>query len=200
MDFEQPPQSPVDALRSWLEDAQRIDRPNPNSMTLATIEPDGTPSARVVLLKGLDDRGVVFYSNRESRKGRALEAHPVAALALVLHWDRLERQVAIEGPVTLVDDAESDAYFATRPRVSQLGAWASRQSEPVADRAALDAAYKAMEERFAGGEVPRPPHWGGYRVALQRVEFWQSRPARLHDRIVYEMEGAGSWRAQRLFP
>jgi len=192
------PSDPVRWLKEWLTEAEHIDLPNPGAMTLCTVDPDGRPSARTVLLKGLDERGAVFYTNRLSRKGRALEAHSQAAL--VFHWDLLLRQVVIEGQVTTVSEEESDAYFATRPRASRLSAWASRQSEPVASRAALDAAAEEMDRRFEGQEVPRPPHWGGYRVSLQRIEFWEGRPFRMHDRIVYIPDGQGGWRRQRLFP
>ena len=198
MDFDSPSPEPVALLREWLRDAEGIGLPNPTAMSLATVDPDGRPSCRIVLLKALDERGVVFYTNRESRKGRAFETHPAAALGL--HWDPIHRQVLVEGQVTTVDDAESDAYFASRPRASQVAAWASRQSEPVASRAALDAAFAEMEKRFEGGEVPRPPHWGGYRVSLDSVMFWQARSARLHDRVVYTPDGEGGWRVQRLFP
>ena len=192
------PSDPVRWLKEWLTEAEHIDLPNPGAMTLCTVDPDGRPSARTVLLKGLDERGAVFYTNRLSRKGRALEAHSQAAL--VFHWDLLLRQVVIEGQVTTVSEEESDAYFATRPRASRLSAWASRQSEPVASRTALDAAAEEMDRRFEGQEVPRPPHWGGYRVSLQRIEFWEGRPFRMHDRIVYTPDDRGGWRRQRLFP
>lgn len=192
------PSDPVRWLKEWLTEAEHIDLPNPGAMTLCTVDPDGRPSARTVLLKGLDERGAVFYTNRLSRKGRALEAHSQAAL--VFHWDLLLRQVVIEGQVTTVSEEESDAYFASRPRASRLSAWASRQSEPVASRTALDAAAEEMDRRFEGQEVPRPPHWGGYRVSLQRIEFWEGRPFRMHDRIVYTPDDRGGWRRQRLFP
>ena len=192
------PSDPVRWLREWLTEAEHIDLPNPGAMTLCTVDPDGRPSARTVLLKGLDERGAVFYTNRHSRKGRALEAHSQAAL--VFHWDLLLRQVVIEGQVTTVSEEESDAYFASRPRASRLSAWASRQSEPVASRTALDAAAEEMDRRFEGQDVPRPPHWGGYRVSLQRIEFWEGRPFRMHDRIVYTPDDRGGWRRQRLFP
>jgi pyridoxamine 5'-phosphate oxidase len=198
MDFDHPPADPIQQIRDWIRDAEDIERPNPNAMTLATVDPDGRPSSRMVLLKGLDEHGAVFYTNRNSHKGRALATNPWASLTF--HWDVLQRQVVIEGLVTIVSDAESDAYFATRPRASQIGAWASRQSEPVADRDALDAAFHAMEQRFDGGDVPRPPHWGGYCVSLDRIEFWQARPFRLHDRILYTPDGRGGWTTQRLYP
>jgi pyridoxamine 5'-phosphate oxidase len=192
------PEDPVQWLREWLAEAEHIDLPNPGAMTLATVDPDGRPSARMVLLKGLDERGAVFYTNRHSRKGRALEANPRAVL--VFHWDLLLRQVVVEGRVEPVSEAESDAYFASRPRASRLSAWASRQSEPVESRAALDEAAHEVEARFEGEDVPRPPHWGGYRLSLDRLEFWAGRPFRLHDRIEYTADGQGGWRRQRLFP
>lgn len=197
IDFDAPPANPVPALETWIEDGRAAGLPNPNAMTLCTIDPDGRPSARIVLLKGLDDRGAVFYTNRTSRKGQALEANKVATL--VFHWDPLERQAIIEGNVTWASDEESDAYFATRPRASQIGAWASLQSTPVSSREELDAAFEAAEAKFEGGDVPRPPHWGGYRVSLERITIWQGRPFRLHDRIEYRKVD-GEWRVQRLYP
>jgi pyridoxamine 5'-phosphate oxidase len=171
-------------------------------MTLATVDADGRPSARIVLLKAIDTReggGAVFYTNRDSRKGAALKAHPRAAL--LFHWDALDRQVRIEGAVTEVSDAESDGYFATRPRLSQISAWASKQSRAVSGgREALEAAASEIEQRFAGKPVSRPPHWGGYRVAIEVIEFWQGHPFRLHDRAVYTRQRNGSWKTQRLYP
>ncbi len=198
MDFDHPPAEPLAALERWLDDARGTDLRNPHAMTLATVDPDGRPSARIVLLKGLDERGAVFYTNRHSRKGRALDAKPRATL--LLHFDALLRQVCIEGRVTHLDDDEADAYFASRPRGAQIGAWASRQSEPVDSRASLEAQVAAVEERFEGQRVPRPPHWMGYRVSLDRIEFWQGRPDRLHDRIVYEPGNGGTWTTIRLCP
>ena len=166
-------------------------------MTLATVGPDGAPSARVVLLKGLDDRGFVFYTNHTSRKGRDIAAH--TQVALVFHWQTLERQVRVEGMAEIVSDAEADGYFATRARESQIGAWASLQSEPLAADSVLDERVREMEKRFAGREVPRPPHWGGYRVVPSRIEFWHGRPHRLHERRVFDRAGNG-WTMRRLFP
>lgn len=205
MNFDHPPTDPLDAFNQWFKDAQATDLPNPNSMTLATIDPDGKPSARIVLLKGADANGLVFYTNRNSRKGKSLAANPIAAL--VFHWDVLNRQVRVEGSVTLTSDEESDVYFATRPRGSQIGAWASKQSEPVtgtearpSDRAELDRAFAEIEKRFEGKPVPRPPHWGGYVLTPQSWEFWQGHPHRLHDRLLYVAEGKGGWSATRLYP
>lgn len=198
MDFDNPPADPVAQVAAWLDEAAGTPVINPHAMTLATVDPDGNPSARTVLLKGFDQRGAVFYTNRNSRKGRALAAH--ARAALLLHWDSLMRQVCIEGGVTQVDDAEADAYFTTRPRGAQLGAWVSQQSEPVESRAVLEAEIETMTRRFEGGPVPRPPHWSGYRVALESIELWQGRTDRLHDRIVYTRDANGVWLAQRLSP
>lgn len=204
IDFDAPPADPLAWLARWLDEARATGLPNPNAMTLATVDADGSPSARIVLLKSIDVHGAVFYTNRESRKGQALAAHPRAAL--LFHWDALDRQVRIEGSVTSVSDAESDAYFATRPWESRIGAWASVQSQPVADRAALQAAVAEVIRRFEDQpDVPRPPHWGGYRVALGAIEFWQGHPYRLHDRLVYRPSGSAaaappSWTVQRLFP
>ena len=167
-------------------------------MVLATVGPDGAPSARVVLLKALDDRGFVFYTNHESRKAREI-AHE-ARVALLFHWQALEWQVRVEGRAEMVSDAEADAYFATRARESQIGAWASLQSAPLDSDARLDARVREMEARFAGGAVPRPPHWGGYRVIPSRIEFWRNRAHRLHERRVFERAPGGGWSMHRLFP
>ena len=198
MDFDNPPTDPVATLRRWLEEGRQTDLVNPEAMTLATVDPDGRPSARTVLLKGLDERGAVFYTSRISRKGLALEANPVAAL--LFYWDGLRRQACVEGRVTAVDDVESDTYFATRPRGAQVGARASRQSEPIESRAALEARVAEIERRYAGREVPRPPDWGGYRVSLDRIELWQGRIDRLHDRVLYTRTEDGGWTTQRLSP
>lgn len=200
MDFENPPADPVAQIKQWIEDARAAGLPNPNAMALATVSggPQPAPSARIVLLKDIDARGAVFYTNKASRKGRELAAN--AHVALLFHWDALDRQVRIEGSVAEVSDVESDAYFATRPRESRIGAWASQQSQPVANRSALEQAVAATIKRFEDHDVPRPPHWGGYRVSLESVEFWQGHQFRLHDRIVYTAHGRGGWSTQRLFP
>jgi pyridoxamine 5'-phosphate oxidase len=186
-------------LERWMSEAIAAGVTEANAATLATCTPEGEPRARVVLVKGLDARGVTFFTNYDSAKGRDLAANPRAAL--VLFWKELERQVRIVGDASRVDREESEAYFASRPRGSQLGAWASSQSRIVASREELDAALAATEARFASGPVPTPPHWGGYRVAPRTMEFWQGRPSRMHDRLVYTRDGAtGPWRIERLAP
>lgn len=181
----------------WFEEAREAGVREPNAMTLATVGADGQPAARIVLLKGLDARGFSFYTNYRSRKGEDLAANPRAAL--VFWWEPLERQVRIEGTVEQVSEKASDAYFASRPRGSRLGAWASEQSRVVPDRAALEARLEAVEEKYDDGHVPRPPHWGGYCVLPTRFEFWQGRPDRLHDRLEY-VPAEGAWAMRRLAP
>jgi pyridoxamine 5'-phosphate oxidase len=191
---------PIEHFRALLATAQSVDRtllPEPTAMTLATVGTDGQPSARLVLLKAVDERGFVFYTNLRSRKGRDLAANPRAALTF--HWQPLEVQVRIEGMAEQVDDAEADEYFATRARGSQLGAWASDQSEPIEHEGELDARFAEVERRFAGRDVPRPPHWSGYRVVPVRIEFWRNRPSRLHERRLFERDGEG-WRETVLYP
>lgn len=191
---------PIEHFRTLLAAAQAVDRarlPEPTAMTLATVGRDGQPSARLILLKSVDERGFVFYTNLHSRKGRELSANPRAALTF--HWQPLEVQVRIEGLAERVDDAEADEYFATRPRGSQIGAWASDQSEELARASDLDERFAEMERRFDGRDVPRPPHWSGYRVVPERIEFWRNRPSRLHERRLFEKEGSG-WREALLYP
>jgi pyridoxamine 5'-phosphate oxidase len=187
---------PIVALCAWLREAEAAS-PRPDAMTLATATPDGRPSARVVLLRGLDERGLVFFTNRTSRKGQELRANPRAAL--VLHWWELGRQVRVEGAVEEVEPAESDAYWATRPYESRLAAWASPQSHPIAGRAELETMFAEADERFADGDVPLPPFWGGYRVVPETVEFWAHRENRLHDRVRYT-RSKRSWQRERLAP
>jgi pyridoxamine 5'-phosphate oxidase len=188
---------PVEQFRRWFDEALAANLHEPNAMTLATATPDGRPSARVVLLKGFDERGFVFYTNYEGRKARELETNPYCAL--VFYWGELERQVRVEGRASRVPDEESDAYFEGRPRGSQLGAWASEQSRPVRDRRTLEARLRELEAGYEGREVPRPPFWGGYRVEPETMEFWQGRENRLHDRLRYRRSD-GLWRRERLQP
>lgn len=182
---------------TWLEDARTSEPNDPNAMAVATVGADGMPSVRMVLLKGHDARGFVFYTNQQSRKAGELTANPKAAL--LFHWKSQRRQVRIEGPVSLVADAEADAYFASRGRDSQLGAWASDQSRPLADRATFEARFEAEQARFEGRDVPRPPHWGGYRVTPARIEFWSDRAHRLHERRVFTHTADG-WHEGLLYP
>lgn len=191
--------APVPQFRAWLDEALAAHLDEPTAMTVSTVDPDGQPSARVVLLKGLpDDATFLFYTNYDSRKGRELAAQPRAALTFF--WPGLERQVRVEGRVEKAPDTMSTDYFQSRPRGSQVGAWASPQSQPIADRETLEAREHEVEQQFAGQDpLPRPPHWGGYLLHPTRVEFWQGRPSRLHDRIVYEQAG-DTWRRSRLAP
>lgn len=188
---------PIAQFRRWFEDALAANHVDANAMTLATVDAAGKPAARIVLLKGFDASGFTFFTNYESRKAQDLMAHPHAAL--VFWWHKLERQVRIEGTVERVPDDESEAYFQSRPRGSRLGAWASPQSQPIAGRETLEEALDAVTARFEDQEIPRPPHWGGYRVRPTSIEFWQGRPSRLHDRLVYEKTEKG-WTLQRLAP
>ena len=189
---------PIVQFRRWFDEALEADLHEPNAMTLATATPDGKPSARIVLLKGFDERGFVFYTNYGGRKARELEQNPNCSLTF--YWGELERQVRIEGRAARVTGEESDTYFASRPRGSQLGAWASEQSRPVESRTELEERLKELEEEYEGREIPRPPFWGGYRVEPESIEFWQGRENRLHDRILYSSLGGGGWEIQRLQP
>jgi pyridoxamine 5'-phosphate oxidase len=191
---------PFDQFKTWFAQARRAELPEPNAMVLATQTPGGGVAARVVLLKELSQQGFVFYSNYTSRKGQELAANPAAAL--VFNWLELQRQVRIEGTVERLAPEQSTEYFQSRPRGSQLGAWASPQSEVIASREVLEARYEAMQERFAGQEqLPRPEHWGGYLLVPHRIEFWQGRSSRLHDRIEYWREaGQQAWTRRRLAP
>lgn len=189
---------PFRQFEKWFQEAEGAKIVEPNAMTLATATRDGRPSARTVLLKGVDGRGFVFYSNYESRKGRELEGNPHATL--VFPWLAMERQVIVEGTVTKIAREESEAYFHSRPRASQLGAWVSQQSSIVAGRKVLEDAMKELENKYAGQEVPLPPHWGGWRLAPETVEFWQGRRSRLHDRLRYRRDPGGDWVVERLAP
>lgn len=188
---------PLEQFRRWYEEAAAVVEV-PEAMALATAAPDGGPSLRMVLLKGFDERGLIFFTHTISRKGRELEANPRAAL--LLHWSPLGRQVRVEGSVEQLAEEDSDAYFATRPRGAQLGALASRQSEPLESRAQLESRIEELAAELEEGAVPRPPTWGGYRVVPDAWEFWQHRDDRLHDRFRYEPEPGGGWTIERLFP
>jgi pyridoxamine 5'-phosphate oxidase len=196
---------PFDLFGAWFADAQASEINDANAMALATVDASGLPNVRIVLLKGLDgpersgDRGFVFYTNYEGTKGREVLASRKAALNF--HWKSLRRQVRVRGTVATVSSEEADAYFASRPRGSQIGAWASQQSRPLASRAALEAAIAAIETRFRDGDIPRPPHWSGFRVTPLEIEFWHDRPFRLHDRRVFKRAAPeGAWETVRLNP
>jgi pyridoxamine 5'-phosphate oxidase len=192
------PADPIEQFRLWFEMAQAAGLPQPEAMTLATATPDGRPSARIVLLKRVDEQGFLFFTNYESRKGRELGVNPRAAL--VFFWSPLHRQVRVEGPVEVASAAESDIYFQSRPRGSQLGALASRQSEVITGRDVLEGRVEALRRRYAGDSIPRPACWGGYRVVPLEVEFWQGQEDRLHDRLRYRRTEDGRWQIERLSP
>jgi len=191
------PSNPIDMFKSWYAEAEASEPDLPNAVALATASPDGKPSVRMVLLKGWDDEGVVFYTNFESRKGGELIANPHAALCF--HWKSLARQVRIEGPVTRVTDEEADAYFQSRDRQSRIGAWASAQSRPLEGMFKLEREVARYAAKYPVGEVPRPPFWSGFRIAHERIEFWREKPFRLHERLVYTRDGEG-WATHHLFP
>lgn len=197
LDVDDVASDPFAQFGHWLNEALAAEVPEPNAMTLATVGANGRPSTRIVLIKDYDERGIVWYTNYHSRKGRELADHPFAALQF--HWVELERVVRIEGSVEKVSDAESDTYFASRPLASRIGAWASNQSEPIPGRGTIVAKAAEYGLKF-GLNPPRPPHWGGYRLIPDRWEFWQGRTSRLHDRIVYEQDGNGGWERVRLSP
>ncbi len=189
---------PFRQFEKWFQEAEGAKIPEPNAMVLATVSRDGAPSTRVVLLKGIDGRGLVFYCNYESRKGRELDGNPQASL--LFPWVGLERQVVVEGRVAKVTREESESYFHSRPRLSQLAAWASQQSTILSGRTVLEQAMQAVEQKYSGQEVPVPPHWGGYRLNPETVEFWQGRRSRLHDRLRYRRARDGGWSIERLSP
>lgn len=189
---------PFRQFEKWFQEAEAAKITEPNAMSLATTGSDGRPSVRTVLLKHCDGRGFVFYTNYESRKGRELSANNRAAL--LFPWIALERQVTAEGPVTRVSREEADVYFHSRPRASQLAAWASPQSTLIAGRAVLEESYRAVERKYEGREVPLPPHWGGFRLVPETVEFWQGRRSRLHDRLRYRRDAGGEWAVERFAP
>jgi len=190
---------PFRLFAAWLKDATASEPRDPTAMTLATVDADGAPNARMVLLKGVDDGGFVFYTNMDSQKGCELDVHPVAAL--VFHWKSSNRQVRVRGRVQRVTDEEADAYFATRPKQAQIGAWASKQSAPLESRLAFEKAIALYAAKYAIGAVPRPPRWSGYRIVPTAIEFWQERPFRLHDRVEFRRAApGGAWSKTRLYP
>jgi pyridoxamine 5'-phosphate oxidase len=190
---------PFALFDKWFAEAERSEPNDPNGMALATVDPNGLPDVRMVLLKGIDRRGLVFYTNEESAKGRQMAAAPAAAA--LFHWKSLRRQVRFRGPVTLVSDDEADAYFESRPRDSRIGAWASQQSRPLESRFALERAIAHYAAKFGVGGVPRPPYWRGFRLAPIAIEFWRDRPFRLHDRVLFTRAAVEApWRRQRLYP
>ena len=192
-------EDPFVLFAAWLEQATASEPRDPTAMTLATVDADGMPDARMVLLKGVDSRGFVFFTNMDSQKGRELDAQPKAAL--VFHWKSLNKQVRVRGPVERVSDADADAYFATRPKQAQIGAWASQQSRPLESRLAFEKAIALYAAKYALGTVPRPPYWSGYRILPLAMEFWQDRPFRLHDRIDFRRAALDApWNKTRLYP
>lgn len=194
-----PPSEPWELFKTWFDLAVKNELNDANAMSVATVDSDDKPSVRILLLKGYDNSGFTFFTNRQSRKGKQLHAHQAAALCW--HWKSLRRQIGAEGHVVHVSDIESDEYFATRPRGSQIGAWASQQSRPLDQRATLEQRVKVLEQEYQGQSIPRPPHWGGYRLIPNRIEFWQDREFRLHDRILYQRSSVDQpWRIERLYP
>ncbi|CAI2935827.1 pyridoxamine 5'-phosphate oxidase [Aminobacter sp. P9b] len=189
---------PYRLFAAWLKDATASEPNDPNAVALATVDTDGLPDVRMVLLKGFDEHGFVFYTNFESAKGREILATMKAAMCF--HWKSLRRQVRVRGPVEIVSDAEANEYFATRPRGSRIGAWASKQSRPLESRFALEKAVAEYTARHAIGEIPRPAHWSGFRIVPSQIEFWHDRPFRLHDRVVFTRAADGGWDKDRLYP
>jgi pyridoxamine 5'-phosphate oxidase len=199
MPAEQPfASSPFAQFQDWLTEAEKTEPKDPNAMIVATATPDGRPSARAILLKDFDDRGFVFYTNKESRKSEELAVN--ANVFLLFYWKSLGRQVRIEGTVEHVTDAEADSYYVSRPRISRLGAWASQQSRPLPTRSLLEERLAQAEQRYPGDDIPRPDYWSGYRVLPVSFEFWQDMPYRLHDRTVYRRAADGAWEQSKLFP
>jgi len=197
--FIEPPHDPIAAFDGWLQEAAASEPNDPNAMSLATVGADGMPNARMVLLKGHDARGFVFYTNLESQKGGELADNAKAALCF--HWKSLHRQVRVQGPISAVSDAEADAYFNSRGRQSRIGAWASQQSRPLANRAELEAAFAKIDAQYPDEDIPRPPHWSGRRITPLRIEFWQDGDHRLHDRLVFKRASAdAAWETERLYP
>lgn len=191
-------ENPFDLFREWLADAEKTEPNDPNAMALATVGADGMPSVRMVLLKGFDEQGFVFYTNLSSQKGHELAAHPKAALCF--HWKSLKRQVRVEGLVTPVSEEEADAYFASRARDSRIGAWASKQSQRMDGRFELEQRVAKYALKFNIGKVPRPPFWSGFRITPQKIEFWRDKPFRLHERNVFTRTAEGGWETSILFP
>lgn len=190
--------NPFKQFGKWFDAAQAADLVHPNAFTLATSGSDQRPSARMLLLKGFDEKGFVFYTNSESKKGSDLSDNPNGAICF--WWGKLEKQVRIEGAVERIDDAEADSYYASRPRGSQIGAWASEQSRVIRDREALESRYREIEKGYEGRDLPRPPYWLGYILIPSSIEFWQGRPDRLHDRLLYRLLPEGGWLIERLAP
>ena len=198
LNFDNPPTEPLPLVKSWLDYAtEHSGLPNPNAMTLSTVSLEGHPNSRIVLLKGIDERGPVFFTNRKSVKGQEIVGHP--HVALLFHWDSLERQIRIEGTIEPTTQEEDDAYYATRPRLSRIGAHASPQSQPIPNREFLENRVRELETQYSGEDIPRPTHWGGFRVTPTKVEFWLGHPGRLHDRVVYRKNDHG-WTTQRVAP
>lgn len=189
---------PFRLFAEWLEDATKSEPNDPNALALATVDPDGMPNVRMVLLKGFDERGFVFYTNFESAKGGEILSAKKAAMCF--HWKSLRRQVRIRGPVEQVSDEEADEYYASRPRGSRIGAWASKQSRPLESRFALEKAVAEFTAKYAVGAIPRPAHWSGFRIVPSQIEFWHDRPFRLHDRVVFTRDDKGEWQTKRLYP